>query len=230
MRSPPSTPTTGPALRAVIAAFVAADRGRARALPLRLRPGRALGPGRPGGRHRAPRSPRPWRRVMAARLAEAGRPTGAARDLGLRRRRHGPAGRALVVDGPHGARAPSWSSSSPRSPTAAWPPCCRRGAADERARGPGGLRGRGHRRPWTARRRARRGPPWPPASTRSPGTWSGPAGWPPPLAPRTSFEVTHAARHGARRGHRDRRVGQHPADRRRPAAVPGRAAGRRETP
>ena len=47
------------------------------------------------------------------------------------------------------------------------------------------------------------------------------------LPPRTAFALTTP--HGtARRGHRDRRLGQHPADRRRPTAVPGRAAGRRE--
>ena len=49
--------------------------------------------------------------VMAARLAEAGRPTERGPDLGLRRRRHGPAGRALVVDAPAPCPRPSWSSS-----------------------------------------------------------------------------------------------------------------------
>ena len=99
------------ALRAVIAAFVALIEDEPELYRFAYAHAGRVGPGRPGGRHRAPDRRGARRRVMAARLADAGRPTGAARDLGLRRRRHGPAGRALVVDGPHRAGAPSWSTS-----------------------------------------------------------------------------------------------------------------------
>ena len=77
-----------------------ADRGRAGALPLRLRPRRPLGPGRPGGRHRARDRRGAGPAAWPSGSPTPGRPTDGGDDVGLRRRRHGPARRALVVGRP----------------------------------------------------------------------------------------------------------------------------------
>ena len=95
------------------------DRGRAGALPLRLRPRRPLGRADlvAATEHEIAEA---LAAVMSARLADAGRATGAAA-------RPGPTASSAWSSSPRtggrptaASRRPSWSTSSPPWPTAAW--------------------------------------------------------------------------------------------------------------
>ena len=203
-RSPSSAPTTGQALRAVIAAFVAliedepelyrfayAQAGRAGRADLVA-----------ATEHQIAEA---LAELMVARLAEAGRPTGPAMTWA-----YGVVGMVQLAS--HWWSAARTVSSAELvdqltaladgglSTLLPGPPGLIRGIADERARGAGGLRGRGHRRGRRRSRPGRRGLRWPRASTPWPGTSSGPAGWP-RRSPRATSLRDHAHR-TARRGPR----------------------------